>query len=138
MVYFPNEACSQQLRDLIADGPTFPLVEAAQALLHRLGAWHDLQGMFGDFSWNARHVRGFPRKDVFVGAEKVDEHAFLFRGKCGANVHHLALGATESMRTSLEPSSGSKDRIDLLGLGASSVTSFLMAMSSQEATIATA
>ena len=53
----------------------------------------DFQRVLGDFPRNARHVRGFPRKDVFVGAEKVDEHAFLFRGKCGANVHHLALGA---------------------------------------------
>ena len=37
---------------------------------------------------------GFPRKDVFVGAEEVNERAFLFRGKSGANAHHLALGAT--------------------------------------------
>ena len=27
------------------------------------------------------------------GAEEVGEHAFLFRGKCGANAHHFALGA---------------------------------------------
>ena len=47
--------------------------------------------MLGDFSQNARHVRGFPRKDVFVGA--VDERTFLFGGKCGANAHHFALGA---------------------------------------------
>ena len=50
--------------------------------------------MLGNFPRNARHVRGFPRKDVSVGAEKADERAFLFGGKRGANVHHFALGAT--------------------------------------------
>ena len=50
--------------------------------------------MFDDFPQNAWHVGGLPCKDVFVGMEEVDEHAFLFRGKCGANVHHLALKAT--------------------------------------------
>ena len=43
-----------------------------------------------------------------------------------------------SMRTSLEPSASSKDPVDFLGLGASSVTSFLMVASSLEAMIATA
>ena len=50
--------------------------------------------MLGDFSRNVWHVRGFPRKDVSVGAEEVDERAFLFGGKHGANAHHFALGAT--------------------------------------------
>ena len=54
----------------------------------------DLQGMLGDLPRNARHVRGFPRKDVSVGAEEVDERTFLFGGKRGANAHHFALGAT--------------------------------------------
>ena len=40
-----------------------------------------------------------------------------------------------SMRTSLEPSIGSKDPVDYLGLGGSSTTSSLMAASSLEATI---
>ena len=94
MVYFPDETYRQQLRDLIADGPMFPLVEATQVLLHQLGAWPDLQGMLGDFSQNARHVRGFPRKDVSVGVEEANERAFLFGGKRGANAHRFALGAT--------------------------------------------
>ena len=71
----------------------FPLIEATQALLHRLGAWLDLQAMLDNFSWNAWHVQGFPCKDVFVGAEEVDERAFLFRGKRGANTRHFAVGA---------------------------------------------
>ena len=49
--------------------------------------------MLGDFPQNAWHIRGFPRKDVFVAAEEVDERAFLFRGKRGTNVHHFAFGA---------------------------------------------
>ena len=49
--------------------------------------------MLGDFPRNDWHVRGFPRKDVFVGTEEVDERVFLFRGTHGANAHHLALEA---------------------------------------------
>ena len=65
-----------------------------QALFHRLGSWPDLQGMLGDFSQNARHIRGFPCKDVSIGVEEADERAFLFRGKRGANTHRFAFGAT--------------------------------------------
>ena len=43
-----------------------------------------------------------------------------------------------SMRTSLAPFTGSKDLTDHLGSGASSATSFLMAVSSLEAMIAVA
>ena len=48
--------------------------------------------MLGDFPWNARHVRGFPCKDVSIGAEEANEHAFLFGGKHGANAHHFSIG----------------------------------------------
>ena len=50
--------------------------------------------MVDNFSRNAWHVQRYPRKDVSVGTEEVSERAFLFRGKCGANAHHFALGAT--------------------------------------------
>ena len=93
----------------------FLLVEVMQALLHRLGAWPNLQGMLGDFSQNAWHVQGSPHKDVSVGTEEVNEQAFLFGGKRGANAHHFALGAAGSMRSSLAPSTGSKDSVDYLG-----------------------
>ena len=43
-----------------------------------------------------------------------------------------------STRTSLEPSIGSKDLVNRLGLGASSVTSFLRVANSAEAMIAVA
>ena len=51
-----------------------------------------LHGVLSDFPQNARHVQGFPRKDVSIGVEEADERAFLFGGKCGANVHCFALG----------------------------------------------
>ena len=47
----------------------------------------------------------------------------------------LPSGLLGSMRTSLVPSIGSKDLTDYLELGASSMTSFLMATSSLEVTI---
>ena len=49
--------------------------------------------MLGDLPRNAWHIRGFPRKDIFVAMEEVDKHAFLFRGKHGTNAHHFTLGA---------------------------------------------
>ena len=48
----------------------------------------------------------------------------------------LPLEPLGSMKTSLAPSIGSKDPADHLGSGASLATTFLMVMSSLEATIA--
>ena len=93
MVHFLDESGRQKLCNLLADGPAFPLVEATQALFRRLGAWVDFQGLLGDFPRNAWLVRGFPRKDVSVGAKKADERAFLFGGKRGTNAHYFALDA---------------------------------------------
>ena len=72
----------------------FLLVEATQALLCRLGAWPNLQGVLSNFSRNDWHVRGSPCKDISIGVEEVDERAFLFGGKHGADAHHFALRAT--------------------------------------------
>ena len=49
--------------------------------------------MLGDLPRDARHIRGFPRKDVFVIVEEVDERAFLFGGECGPDMGFFALGA---------------------------------------------
>ena len=48
--------------------------------------------MLGDLPQNARHVRGAPREDVSVGAEKVNEDHFLFAIKGSADFHRLAVG----------------------------------------------
>ena len=53
----------------------------------------DLQGMLGDLSQNAWHIRGLPRKDVFVAVEEFDERVFLFGGKHGTNAYHFTLRA---------------------------------------------
>ena len=53
----------------------------------------DLQVILGDFPRNARHIQGFPRKDVFIVTEEVDERAFLFRGKRGTNAYRFTLRA---------------------------------------------
>ena len=57
--------------------------------------------MLGDLPQNARHIRGFPPKDVFVVVEEVDERAFLFGGKRGANAYRLALRAIRVYEDSL-------------------------------------
>ena len=94
--------------------------------------------MLGDISFNAWNVRGFPCKDVFVGADEVDERAFLFEGKRGANAHHFAFGAAGVYEDFL----GALYRLERpsrpLGLGASSMTFSLMVASSLKVTIAAA
>ena len=91
--------------------------------------------MLDDFSQNARHVRGSPRKDVSVGVEEVNEREFLFRGKRGANAHHFAFGAAGVYEDLLSALYRLKRPIDRLESGASLMTSSLMAASSLEATI---
>jgi hypothetical protein len=49
--------------------------------------------MLGNFPWYGRHIRGFPRKNVLVRTEEVDEHAFLFWGEGSANAYRLAIRA---------------------------------------------
>ena len=49
--------------------------------------------MLGNLPRDAWHIRGFPRKDVFVIAEEVDERAFLFGGERGTNAYRFTLGA---------------------------------------------
>ena len=47
--------------------------------------------MLGNLPRDAWHIRGFPRKDIFVIAEEVDERAFLFGGECSTNAYPLSL-----------------------------------------------
>ena len=89
MEYFLDESGHQKFLQLLTDGPALELVEASQALLHRLGVGSDIQGVLGEVPRYARHVRGAPRKDVCVGAEKVDEHHFLFAVEGGADLQCL-------------------------------------------------
>jgi hypothetical protein len=74
MMNLLDESGLQQLVDHLADDLALFLVKAAQALFYRFGASSDLQGVLGDFPRYARHIRGTPRKDVDVCAEKVDKH----------------------------------------------------------------
>jgi hypothetical protein len=59
-------------------------------LLHGSGSRSDIQRVLGDIPWYARHVRGTPRKNFGVCAEKVDEHCFLFGVELGADPDLLA------------------------------------------------
>jgi len=90
MEYLLDESGRQQLVDLLPDGATLFLIESTQALLHRLGACLDVQGVLGDFSRYAGHVRGTPHKYVSVCAEKVDEHCFQFGVEARADPQRLA------------------------------------------------
>jgi hypothetical protein len=71
--------------DLLAYGSALFFVESAQRLLHGSGSSSDIQRVLGDIPRYARHVRGTPRKNLGVRAEKVNEHCFLFGVELGAN-----------------------------------------------------
>ena len=66
----------------------------SQALLHQLGVGSDVKGVLGDLPRYAGHVRGAPHKDICVGAEKVDEHHFLFAVEGGTDLQCLFVGAS--------------------------------------------
>jgi hypothetical protein len=83
MIYLLNEACVQKLRNLLTDGPPLLLVGTEKPLLDRMSIRPDLQRVLGDLPWNSRNVRGLPSKDIFIGAEEVDERTFLFGGQRG-------------------------------------------------------
>jgi hypothetical protein len=85
MEYLLDEPCSHQLVDLLAYGSALFFVESAQRLLHGSGSSSDIQRVLGDIPRYARHVRGTPRKNLGVRAEKVDEHCFLFGVELGAD-----------------------------------------------------
>jgi hypothetical protein len=60
-------------------------VESAQRLLDGSGSGSEVQRVLGDIPQYVGHVRGTPREDVGVRAEKVDEHCFLFGIELGAD-----------------------------------------------------
>ena len=76
--------------DLLAYGSALFFVESVQRLLHGSGSGSDIQRVLGDIPRYARHVRGTPRKNLGVRAEKVDEHCFLFGVELGADPDLLA------------------------------------------------
>jgi hypothetical protein len=85
MEYLFDEPCSHQLVDLLTYGFALFFVESAQRLLHGSGSSSNIQRVLGDIPRYARHVRGTPRKNLGVRAEKVDEHCFLFGVELGAD-----------------------------------------------------
>jgi hypothetical protein len=57
---------------------TLLLIEALQALLDRLGAELDVEGVLGDLPGDTRHIYRTPHIYVVVALKKVNELAFLF------------------------------------------------------------
>ena len=45
--------------------------------------------MLGDVPWYARHVRWLPCEDITIGAQEVDELAFLLGRELGPDPHRL-------------------------------------------------
>jgi hypothetical protein len=79
VVDFTDEPCTKELQDLLANRLALVVIEAAQALFHRLRSRLDVQFVLGNLSRDPLHVRGFPHEHVEVRLEEVNERAFLFR-----------------------------------------------------------
>jgi hypothetical protein len=90
MEYLFDEPCSHQLVDLLAYGPALFFIKTTQVLLHGSGTGLDVQRVLGNIPRYAWHVRGTPRKNFGVCAEKVDEHCFLFGVELRADPDFLA------------------------------------------------
>jgi hypothetical protein len=90
MEYLFDEPCSHQLVDLLAYGIALFFIKMTHVLLHGSGTGSDVQRVLDDIPRYAWHVRGTPRKDFGVCAEKVDEHCFLFGVELGADPDLLA------------------------------------------------
>jgi hypothetical protein len=108
MEYLLDEPCYHQLVDLLAYGSALFFIESAQRLLHRSGSSSDIQRVLGDIPRYARHVRGTPRENFGVRAEKVNEHCFLFGVELGADPDLLGGVVAGSRGIDLTVSAGSK------------------------------
>jgi hypothetical protein len=58
-------------------------------LLHRLGAFIDINSVLSQLSRDTWHVGWLPSKDIFVVSEKVGEREFLFFREVGTDGHCL-------------------------------------------------
>jgi hypothetical protein len=85
MEYLFDEPCNHQLVDLLAYGSALFFVESTQRLLHGSGSSSDIQRVLGNIPRYAWHVRGTPRKNLGVRAEKVDDYCFLFGVELGVD-----------------------------------------------------
>jgi hypothetical protein len=94
--------------DLLSYDSALLFVESAQRLLDGSGSGSDVQRVLGDIPRYAEHVRGNPREDIGIRAEKVDEHCFLFGIELGADPDLLGGVAAGVEGTDLTVSAGSK------------------------------
>ena len=54
-------------------------------MLHRLGAFVDIDSVLSQLSWDTWHVGRLPSEDIFIDPKKVDEREFLFSREVGAD-----------------------------------------------------
>jgi hypothetical protein len=80
---------ARSLSDLLAYGPAPLVVKAAQALVDGLRTHADAEFVVGDLPRDAWYVRGLPCEGITVGAQEVNERAFLFGRELGPNPHGL-------------------------------------------------
>jgi hypothetical protein len=58
-------------------------------LLHRLGAFVNINFVLSQLSWDTWHVGRLPSEDIFVVPKKVGEREFLFCREVGTDGRHF-------------------------------------------------
>ena len=92
VIHLLDKSCTEELLYFIAYGGTFFAIKASQPLFNRSGPGLDIESVLGDLPGDPWHVRWCPREHVEVRAQKVDEHAFLFRVEGGPYSEGTSLG----------------------------------------------
>jgi hypothetical protein len=75
---FSDEASREQFGEFLLDGVPPVVGEAAEVLSLRGSFRIDVERMLDQLPGHPWHVRWFPREDVAVSPEEVDERVFLF------------------------------------------------------------
>jgi hypothetical protein len=58
-------------------------------LLHKLGAFININSVLSQLSWDTWYVGWLPSEDIFIVPEKVGERKFLFCREVDTDSHHF-------------------------------------------------
>ena len=108
MEYLFDESGRQKILQLLTDRPALELVEASQALLHRLGVGSDIKGVLGDLPRYANISEGLHAKMSALARRKSTSTTSYLPSRVALICNALSLGPFGSRGTFLIPSAGSK------------------------------
>ena len=108
MEYFLDESCRQKFLQLLADRPALELVEASQALLHRLGVGSNIKGVLGTSLGMLGMSEGLHAKMSALARRKSMSTTSYLLSRVALTCNALSSERFGSRGTFLIPSAGSK------------------------------